>query len=108
MHPGLHIGKYHKLLFYSVWLLLNLIQSAVTGLFDDEAYYWVYSRFLDWGYFDHPPMIAVLIKLGYAILPNELGVRFLIAILSTATLWLVEQLLTKKDDRLFYSVAVSI
>jgi hypothetical protein len=22
---------------------------------DDEAYYWVYSKFLDWGYFDHPP-----------------------------------------------------
>jgi 4-amino-4-deoxy-L-arabinose transferase-like glycosyltransferase len=96
------------MLFYLCWLFLNLIQSAVTGLFDDESYYWVYSRFLDWGYFDHPPMIALLIKGGYAILPNELGVRLFIAILSTATLWLVQKLLKAQDDILFYTIAISI
>ena len=102
------MGKNQKVLFYCLWLSLNLIQSSYTGLLDDESYYWVYSRFLDWGYFDHPPMIALLIKIGYAIFPNELGVRLMVAILSTATLWLVQQLLTAKDDKLFYSIAVSI
>src|ERR1700730_8069426 len=80
----------------------------MTGLFDDEAYYWVYSRFLDWGYFDHPPMIALLIKIGYAIFPNELGVRLLVAILSTASLWLIEKLLNEKNDKLFYGIALSM
>ncbi len=51
------------------------MQSGLTELQDDEAYYWVYSHFLDWGYFDHPPMTALLIKMGYAIFHNELGVR---------------------------------
>ena len=49
-----------RILFYSIWLLISFVQAAGTELFDDEAYYWVYSKFLDWGYFDHPPMVAVL------------------------------------------------
>ena len=100
--------RHHKLLFYTSWLFINLIQSAATDLFDDEAYYWVYSRFLDWGYFDHPPMIALLIKIGYSLFPNEFGVRLLVAILSTGALWLIEKLLNEKDDKLFYSIALSM
>lgn len=60
--------------FYASWFLLSLLQAATTGLFDDEAYYWVYSQYLDWGYFDHPPMIAWLIKLGTSLFAGELGV----------------------------------
>ena len=67
------IEKNHKAVFYFSWLMLNLIQSSFTGLLDDEAYYWVYSRFLDWGYFDHPPMVALMIKAGYALFPNPHG-----------------------------------
>jgi hypothetical protein len=104
----LFIKRNHKLLFYTAWCLLNLIQAASTELFDDEAYYWVYAQFPAWGYFDHPPMIALLIKAGYAIFPNELGVRFFIVLLNTATVFIVQQLLSKKDDLLFYAIAGSI
>lgn len=102
------IKSNHKLLFYVAWCLLNLIQATYTELFDDEAYYWVYAQFPDWGYFDHPPLIALLIKAGYTIFPNELGVRFFIVLLNTATIFLVQQLLSKKDDFLFYAIAGSI
>src|SRR4030095_4360095 len=102
------LQKYHRLFFYASWIILTFIQSAFTELFDDEAYYWVYSRFLDWGYFDHPPMIAALIKAGYAIFHNELGVRFFIILLNTATIFFVQQLTANKDDRLFYAVALSL
>ena len=102
------IKSNHKIIFYVMWCLLNLIQATYTELFDDEAYYWVYAQFPDWGYFDHPPLIALLIKAGYAIFPNELGVRFFIVLLNTATIFLVQKLLTKKDDFLFYAVAGSI
>ncbi|WP_207511231.1 ArnT family glycosyltransferase [Longitalea luteola] len=98
----------HRLLFYIGWLVISIVQAINTELFDDEAYYWVYSRFIDWGYFDHPPMIAALVKAGYAIFHNELGVRFFIILLNTATIFLVQQLTYKKDDRLFYAVALSI
>jgi len=98
----------HRLIFYSAWLMLGLIQSGLTELQDDEAYYWVYSKFLSWGYFDHPPMIAMLIKLGYAIFPNELGVRLLPLLLSVLSLMLIEKLTTKKNPILFYIIALSI
>src|SRR5215831_20540983 len=89
--------KNHRLIFYLCWVTLGLIQSRFTELLDDEAYYWVYSKFLDWGYFDHPPMVALLIKIGYSLFHSELGVRLLIALLSTLTLWLIEKLLILKD-----------
>src|SRR6476620_3136159 len=108
MNPGAFFSRHHRKIFFGCWLLLNLIQSSVTGLIDDESYYWVYSRFLAWGYFDHPPMIAMLIKVGYAIFHNELGVRLLTIILSTASLWITESLIEKKNAFLFYAICGSM
>lgn len=102
------IQKNHRLLFYGLWLLLALMQSGLTELQDDEAYYWVYSRFLDWGYFDHPPLTALLVKAGYAIFPNELGVRLFPAILNLFSLLIIENLIEKKNILLFYSIAASL
>jgi hypothetical protein len=45
-------------LFLGIWLLINLIQAYFTGIAHDEAYYWMYSNNLAWGYFDHPPMVS--------------------------------------------------
>src|SRR5215213_733710 len=58
--------KNDKLLFYFIlaWVVINSLQACFTGLDGDEAYYWTYSRHLQWGYFDHPPMVALSIKLG--------------------------------------------
>jgi hypothetical protein len=100
--------RYHRLLFYSTWLLLLCIQAFNTELFDDEAYYWVYSKFPAWGYFDHPPAIAILIKAGYAIFQNEFGVRLLTIILSILSLLIIENLTAKKNPFLFYTVCGSL
>jgi hypothetical protein len=102
------LQKNHRLLFYGLWLLLGLIQSGLTELQDDEAYYWVYSKFMDWGYFDHPPMIALLIKMGYAIFPNEIGVRLFPLLLNVFSLVIIENLIDKKNSFLFYTIALSI
>ena len=91
------LKKNHRLLFYSSWFILNLIQAWSTGLFDDEAYYWIYSKFPAWGYFDHPPMIAMLIKAGSSLFSGELGVRLFIVILNVLTILIIEKLLDKKD-----------
>jgi len=102
------IQKNHRLVFYGTWLLLGLLQSGLTELQDDEAYYWVYSRYLDWGYFDHPPMIAVLVKMGYAIFPNEMGVRLFPLLLNIFSLVIIEKLIEKKNAYLFYGIALSM
>jgi hypothetical protein len=100
--------KYHRPLFYGTWLLLHIVQAANTELFDDEAYYWVYSKFPAWGYFDHPPMIAVLIKIGYTLFHNELGVRLITVLLSTASIAITESLTEKKNPFLFYAICASV
>src|SRR6187401_1293338 len=104
----LFFRQHPRLLFYTAWLVLGLIQSGLTELQDDEAYYWVYSKYLDWGYFDHPPMIAVLVKMGYAIFPNELGVRLFPLLLNIFSLVIIEKLMDKKNPLLFYAIALSM
>lgn len=64
--PENHSQKNYKLLFYFIlaWIAVNVLQACFTGVDGDEAYYWIYSQHLQWGYFDHPPMVALTIKLG--------------------------------------------
>ena len=95
-------------LFYACWFLLSLLQAAETELFDDEAYYWVYSNFLDWGYFDHPPMIALLIKLGMLIFSGELGVRFFVLVIGTLSIFIIEKLTNPDNLKLFYAIVLNI
>ncbi len=102
------ITGHHRLLFYSCWFLLGLLQSGLTELLDDEAYYWVFSRYPDWGYYDHPPLIALLVKAGTVVFPGELGVRLVPLLLNTGTLLVTEKLTERKDPFLFYGIALSI
>ncbi len=69
--------SFYFYLFLGAWTLMNLWSAAFTGLSHDEAYYWVYSQNLEWGYFDHPPAVALMIKAGYSLFHNELGVRLI-------------------------------
>jgi len=81
-----------------IWLLINLAQAYWTTLDPDEAYYWMYSRDLAWGYFDHPPAVALLVWLGYALFPNELGVRLGAILLQLASFWMLWVLLGKPRE----------
>jgi 4-amino-4-deoxy-L-arabinose transferase-like glycosyltransferase len=55
--------------------LVRGFAAAKLPLVEDEAYYWEWSRHLDFGYFDHPPGIAWLIALGAPFGQTEFGVR---------------------------------
>ncbi len=91
------------LLFTLAWFILNLIQALFTEIMEDEAYYWLYSEFLAWGYFDHPPMIAFLIKLGYNIFPNSLGARLFPSLLGAGSIYILWHLIPgdAKDRKVF-------
>ena len=55
---------------------LRLIAAAWTPLTFDEAYYWMWSKHLAGGYYDHPPAVAFVIRAGTMIAGDtELGVR---------------------------------
>jgi 4-amino-4-deoxy-L-arabinose transferase-like glycosyltransferase len=68
------------------WLRLSLVAltgirlavAATVPLSPDEAYYWVWSKALAGGYLDHPPMVALWIRLGTLVAGDTpLGVRLL-------------------------------
>jgi 4-amino-4-deoxy-L-arabinose transferase-like glycosyltransferase len=71
-------------------VVLRLVAAAVLPLSADEAYYWLWSRHLAAGYFDHPPAIAWCIRFGTALFgATPLGVRFAAVLLSSAASWFV-------------------
>lgn len=84
------------LILLAAWWVLNLLQAAFTGLANDEAYYWYYSRHLDWGYFDHPPMVALLVWLSQWA-PGLLEIRFFSTLLQPLYLLLFWHALRPAD-----------
>ncbi len=75
-----------------VLIALRAVMALVLPLTADEAYYWLWSKRLAFGYYDHPPMIAWLIRVGTALFGDTpLGVRFAGIVLSLPASWLVWQ-----------------
>lgn len=90
------------------WMIVNLIQATFTGLANDEAYYWMYSRNIDYGYFDHPPAIAILIKAGFVVFHGELGVRWVVVLMGTFFVWFTFLLTNRKNFPLFFVLICSV
>ena len=107
-----HVGRFNLLLV--LYTIINVLQAIFTPLHDDEAYYWVYSQNLEWGYFDHPPAVAVLVKLGSFFSDGVLGVRLMTILLSIVVLKLIWKLIPESDREIsdsiliFFGIIVSI
>lgn len=87
--------------FLVIWVLVGLIQNYFSDVSGEEAYYWLFSQSLDWGYLDHPPMVAAFTFWGYELLPNGLGLRMGMLLCSVLTLIVVRKTLAVKDDKLY-------
>lgn len=75
--------------------LFQFIVAAGFGLSHDEAYYWLFSRHLDVGYFDHPPFVAAVIAL-FSFLPHhEFSVRAGFILLQAGTLIILFKLIDR-------------
>ncbi len=68
---------------------VRLLLAARLPLLDDEAYYWLWSKHLAWGYLDHPPGIALAIAAATALFGDATWAIRLPSILSAAgSAWL--------------------
>jgi 4-amino-4-deoxy-L-arabinose transferase-like glycosyltransferase len=71
---------------------MRLVAAAFTPITFDEAYYWMWSKHLAGGYYDHPPMVAVVIRLGTLIAGDtEFGVRLVSILLALPMSWAMYQ-----------------
>ena len=69
---------------------LRLLAAAWTPLTFDEAYYWIWSKHLAGGYYDHPPGVAAVIRLGTLIAgDSEIGVRLVSILLALPMSWAI-------------------
>lgn len=70
--------------------LVRLIFAAITPLAFDEALYWRWSQHLAGGYYDHPPMTPLLIRIGTTIFGDtQFGVRVIGILLGLPATWAV-------------------
>lgn len=97
------IGTRLALWWIAALILARLAMAAVLPLSADEAYYWLWSRHLAAGYYDHPPAIAFVIRFGTWLLGDtELGVRLggvLLSVLASWFIWRTGQLILGDEDR---------
>lgn len=71
-------------------VVLRLVAATYTPLAFDEAYYWMWSQHLAGGYYDHPPMVALVIRVGTLIAGDtEFGVRVASVLLALPMSWAV-------------------
>ena len=92
-----------------VLVLLRIAVGAAAPLAMDEAYYWRLSQHLAGGYLDHPPMFAVVIRLGTLIAGDtQLGVRLVSVLLALPATWAVWRTaaILFGDDRLAATAAL--
>lgn len=103
-------------LFYILlilWVLVDLLQAIFTPVHADEAYYALYGKFLDWGYYDHPPMVALLTAISSLFFKGMLSIRFMTVLLHGATVLLLgtsieEKLTSNRAVITFFAIAASI
>lgn len=84
-------------LWLGIWWVCNVAQAGLAQLANDEAYYHLFAERLAWGYFDHPPVTALLVWLGERLFGGELGVRFFFTVLQPLYLWILWRLIRPAD-----------
>lgn len=90
-----------------IFLFFHLFLAYYFELIDDEAYYNLWSFFISFGYYDHPPMIAWWIYAGkFAFGETAIGVRILACVAFFLVSILVARIafLLGGRDRIFISV----
>jgi 4-amino-4-deoxy-L-arabinose transferase-like glycosyltransferase len=91
----------------AAWMVLafatavRFVVAALVPLTPDESYYWEWSRHLAAGYFDHPPVTALLVRLGTTLagdtaLGVRLGCLLAGALASIVLMWIAGEM---GDDR---------
>lgn len=92
------------LLLFVLIVFMHVMFNQSLQLHYDEAYYWVWSKNLQLSYFDHPPMIAYLIRLTTLFSDKEFFIRLAAVVCSTITVIMMY----KTARRLFGQKAADI
>ena len=80
----------------TVHTVVRMVAASFADLGIDEAYYWAWSKHIDLSYFDHPPMVAYLIRCSTFLFGDgTLAVRLPSILLSAGFLVVMFKLSTR-------------
>ncbi len=85
----------------AVSAIMHLLVAGNGGLGSDEAHYALYGYYLDWSYFDHPPLVGWLQAIILNVSDSEFALRLfpiLIAIATSAALYRLVQILFPNEN----------
>lgn len=100
-------------IYLLIWMVVDFVQAILTNIHSDEAYYAMYGEFLDWGYYDHPPMVALMTFLSSLVGFGNLSVRLLTVLMHGGTLLFVWKTISDNDSTIndvnrFFIIASSL
>ena len=81
-----------------LFTLFNIIANGFLPFYSDETYYWMWSKKLALSYFDHPPMVAYLIKATTLFGDSVMEVRLGAPLMMAGSAWLLYRLAGKIFD----------
>lgn len=79
-------------------IILNIFFNSQFQLHYDEAYYWTWGQHLSLSYYDHPPMIAYMMRLTSILGYSEVFVRLSAIITTSVTIITMYKLAQKMFD----------
>jgi len=94
------------LLLLAVFTTLRLFTAGSFELALDDGYYWLWSQNLSLSYFDHPPMVALVIAATTLFDQSEIFVRLgavLFSVVSTILLYRLTSKLFKNEEAGWHS-----
>ena len=95
------------MIILTVVTVFRLFFNVSVPLSGDEAYHWEWSRHLDWGYYDHPPLTAWIIFLFTSIGGSNLfSIRLGALVLTTGAavvIYLLARSIFRSDRAAFYA-----
>ena len=85
--------------------LLKLVVAWALPMTGDEAYFIIWGRHPDFGFYDHPPMVGWFLTLMLQVSDNPVWLRLPQILTTTFIGWAVYRLLRGRDARLALAVA---
>ena len=82
----------------AVLLAIYFVLAVILPAADDEVYYWCWSKELQFSYYDHPAMTAVLIRMSTALVGDSvLGFRIPACLASAFVIYVINRLTPTKS-----------
>ncbi len=94
------------LILLIIIFIANAFFNSQFQLHYDEAYYWSWSKNIDLSYFDHPPMVAYLIKLATIFNDAEFFVRLPSLLCCFITVLMIFKLANRMFNKQVANIAV--